>query len=310
MKVSIIIPTFNYAYCILTAIRSLLQQEYPENLVEIIVIDDGSTDDTKRVLERHIQSGTIQYFYQQNAGKAAATRMGILKATGGIICNLDADDTFLTGKLKTIVQLFEDYPNLSHFGSPALIQWPGKERPDETEPIPAKITGRLIPGFELLKYFINHKMLFGGGSTFCVRAGIIKGIEIPPSVDMYIDEWLVIQALLSGDSYLFAEPLSTWQVHGANYSVRMQSHQDLAAKHQRLEASSRAILSELESRAYPDWLVKSYKMKHEVRKMGWKEKAGCKSLKDRLHFAVFCLLQNSFPIRWWVSYRLINRILL
>ncbi|MFW1485149.1 glycosyltransferase family 2 protein, partial [Vibrio parahaemolyticus] len=64
MQVSVIIPTFNYKHTIIAAIKSVILQTYPKKLTEIIVVDDGSTDDTRDVLEELIISKTIKYFYQ------------------------------------------------------------------------------------------------------------------------------------------------------------------------------------------------------------------------------------------------------
>src|SRR5437764_1056295 len=99
--ISVIIPTYNYARYIGEAIYSVLQQDYPKDKKEIIVFDDGSTDNTKDILNEFIENKTIRYFYQDNNGKASATYKAIQKASGKYIFNLDADDYFLPGKIKS-----------------------------------------------------------------------------------------------------------------------------------------------------------------------------------------------------------------
>ena len=86
--VSVIIPTYNRAAYIVEALESVFAQTYGD--CEIIVVDDGSTDDTKAVLQSHM--ARIRYIYQENAGVSVARNTGISAATGEWIAFLDSDD--------------------------------------------------------------------------------------------------------------------------------------------------------------------------------------------------------------------------
>ena len=88
--VSIIIPAYNAAAYIREALDSALAQTYRNK--EIIVIDDGSTDKTSRLLERYIKTESIIYIHQGNHGLAGARNTGIKTARGKYISLLDADD--------------------------------------------------------------------------------------------------------------------------------------------------------------------------------------------------------------------------
>ena len=90
MKVSVIIPTFNCAQLIAEAIDSVLAQTCAD--VEIIIVDDGSTDNTKEVISPYLKDKRIQYTFQQNKGLAAARNTGIHLATGEFLKFLDSDD--------------------------------------------------------------------------------------------------------------------------------------------------------------------------------------------------------------------------
>ena len=96
--VSVIIPTFNRQNLILRAVDSINSQSYKN--IEIIVIDDGSTDDTQKVLSEYIKSGIVKYIYQKNAKQAAARNNGILHCKGDYIAFLDSDDIWLPKKLE------------------------------------------------------------------------------------------------------------------------------------------------------------------------------------------------------------------
>jgi len=93
--VSVIIPAYNGAAFLPEAIDSVLAQDYEP--LEILVVDDGSTDDTHDVLRPY--APRIRYFYQENRGPSAARNLGIERARGDLIAFLDADDRWLPGKL-------------------------------------------------------------------------------------------------------------------------------------------------------------------------------------------------------------------
>jgi glycosyltransferase involved in cell wall biosynthesis len=99
-KVSVIIPTYNRAKLITKTIDSVLAQTYTD--YEIIVIDDGSTDDTLQVLQSY--KDKIRYIYQENAGVSAARNCGIEAAQGKWVAFLDSDDQWLPNKLSAQIE--------------------------------------------------------------------------------------------------------------------------------------------------------------------------------------------------------------
>jgi len=94
---SIILPTFNRASFLPIAIRSVLEQTYID--WELIIIDDGSTDETN-IIVSHFNDNRIRYFWQENQERSIARNNGISKATGEYICFLDSDDFFLPNHLQ------------------------------------------------------------------------------------------------------------------------------------------------------------------------------------------------------------------
>lgn len=91
MNISIIIPTFQCEKFIARAVRSALSQNYPKDLYEIIVVDDGSTDNTSIILEA-FESDIRVIKHKKNMGLSAARNSGLKKARGRYAINLDADD--------------------------------------------------------------------------------------------------------------------------------------------------------------------------------------------------------------------------
>lgn len=107
VKVSVIIPTFNRAAFLKQAINSVLKQTYTH--YEIIVVDDGSTDDTQQAALSY--GAKVRYIYQENAGPSAARNTGIKAAKGKYVAFLDSDDCFLPHKLEDQMNFLSKYPS-------------------------------------------------------------------------------------------------------------------------------------------------------------------------------------------------------
>lgn len=104
--VSVIIPTYNRAEMLSGAVESVLGQDYPH--FELIVVDDGSTDETPRLLDRY--KGRITVVRRENAGVSAARNSGIGAAKGELIAFLDSDDYWMAEKLSAQAAWFEKNP--------------------------------------------------------------------------------------------------------------------------------------------------------------------------------------------------------
>jgi len=118
--VSIVIPAWNAERYIREAVDSALAQTY--SAIEVIVVDDGSTDGTRALLESYAAAKRIVYIYQENKGLAGARNAGIRAAKGEYIALLDSDDVFSPGKVEKQVAVFEAhaeygvcYSDIVHF---------------------------------------------------------------------------------------------------------------------------------------------------------------------------------------------------
>jgi len=104
--VSVIITTYNRAPVLEEAIQSVLAQDFRD--FELIVVDDGSTDGTRSILEKY--SGSLTTLYQENRGVSAARNSGIKRSSGAYISFLDSDDLWLPEKLSTQIAFFNSHP--------------------------------------------------------------------------------------------------------------------------------------------------------------------------------------------------------
>lgn len=132
MRVSVVIPTYNYARFVTEAIESVLSQTRPPH--EVIVVDDGSTDDTRDRVAAY--GDRVRYIFQENRGLSAARNAGLAAATGDALALLDSDDAFHPRKLEFQVAYLKANPAVGLVGtrtfSDPSLQWPKVETPSAT----------------------------------------------------------------------------------------------------------------------------------------------------------------------------------
>lgn len=109
-KVSIIIATYNYARYLPMAIDSVLKQTFQD--FQLIIVNDGSTDDTDGMIRPYLENPKVRYVVQKNQGQAVAFNNGIAQSTGELIAFLDADDIWMPNKLEKQITCLEKNPNI------------------------------------------------------------------------------------------------------------------------------------------------------------------------------------------------------
>ncbi|MEO1180761.1 MAG: glycosyltransferase, partial [Cyanobacteria bacterium J06636_28] len=138
--VSVIISNYNYGRFITEAIESVLNQTYSN--VELIVVDDGSTDNSRDIIQSY--SHRLISVFQENSGQGAAFNVGLTQASGDIICFLDADDYYRPDKLEKVVAAFETHPEwvqISH----------GRTSIDKTNDVAACLSQSSVKGGSLTR---------------------------------------------------------------------------------------------------------------------------------------------------------------
>ena len=138
--VSVVIPTYNYGHFVTGAVESALAQTYADR--EVIVVDDGSEDDTRDRLA--IYDGRIRYIRQENRGLSSARNTGIRAARGALVAFLDSDDLWHPEKLAVQARYLGEHPEVALLASDHLdmhtsemgeLDWP---RIDGSRPIGAR----------------------------------------------------------------------------------------------------------------------------------------------------------------------------
>ena len=108
-KISIIMPSYNYAWCIKQAIDSVLRQDYKN--WELIIVDDGSDDKTKELV-LSFSDERIRYFFQENRGVSSARNKGVIESRGDWIAFLDSDDCWKEKKLEKQLKFMENISSI------------------------------------------------------------------------------------------------------------------------------------------------------------------------------------------------------
>lgn len=123
--VSVITPTYNRESFLPIAVKSVLSQSFLN--WELLIIDDGSTDNTRKIVRDYELDSRIRYFYQENSGQAAARNVGLGHANGEYICFLDSDNAWVRDKLKIQIALFAEIANIDVvYGDIEIIDRDGK----------------------------------------------------------------------------------------------------------------------------------------------------------------------------------------
>lgn len=116
--ISVIIPAYNQGHYLGEAIQSVIDQTYPD--FELVVIDDGSTDNTAQVA-CSFSDARVRYIHQENRGLSAARNTGILRSSGEYLTFLDSDDQFVADKLETLLNAMQRDPGLGFVAGQAVL---------------------------------------------------------------------------------------------------------------------------------------------------------------------------------------------
>ena len=239
LSISVLIDTYNHERFIEKAINSVLEQDFPVAQREIIVVDDGSTDRTPKIVRRF--EARLRYIRKENGGQASAFNVGIPECRGQIIAFLDGDDYWLPGKLSRVADVLEKNSAVGLVGHAIKESLPeGQERISA----PAKDEKLRINSVESARFFRLRKS-FLGTSRMTMRAEIARRIlPVPEALVFEADEYLFTLAAAMSEAVILREPLTCYVIHGSNLYVSAGSGKAGLRRKQRVMAALASSIRE------------------------------------------------------------------
>jgi len=210
--VSVIIANYNYGCFLSQAIESVLAQTYQN--FELIVVDDGSIDNSREVIESY--KDCLTAIFQENAGQGEAINAGIAQSNGEIICFLDADDYFYKDKLAKVVAAFLNHPEwvqISHC-------WTSVNR----EGLPIGHGSKILSQGDVRPLLLQWgRYAMGITSGLAYRRAVLQQVlPIPTRKSAAADTYLTAAIPFCGEVGCINEPLMFYRMHGGN----KQAHND------------------------------------------------------------------------------------
>jgi glycosyltransferase involved in cell wall biosynthesis len=206
--VTVVIPNYNYARFLPAAIDSVLAQTFTD--LEVLVVDDGSTDDSLEVLRSY--GDRIRWIVQKNAGQSAARNRGLAESRGRFIALLDADDVWLPTKLERQMALFENRPDV---GIVYCGFWAADASLQPFEPVLPMYRGEVLEQFAMEAGAVVR----GGESTAVIRKECFDeagGFDPELSIGAGWDLYRRVCGRYQIDAV--TEPLALYRIHGTNAS--------------------------------------------------------------------------------------------
>src|SRR6478672_6198857 len=207
--VSVVVATRNYGRYLAGAVRSVLDQTFAD--LEVIVIDDGSTDDTPDVIRPFLADPRVRHHRTDGLGQSRAKNLGILQARGPFVAFLDGDDEWLPTKLERQLPLFADPAVGVVYARRTLMDADGRDQP--TPP------ATLARGHIYDTLLVQNPVCF---SSVVVRKAVFEAVGLfDPALPLAIDYdlWLRVARHVAFD--YVDEPLVRYRTGHANLSGRI-----------------------------------------------------------------------------------------
>ena len=206
VKASVIVAVYNGAKTLTQTIESILSQTYDN--FELLLIDDGSTDESRNLIEKYLEDERVKYFKKQNGGVASARNFGIARATGEVIGFCDQEDQWLPQKLEKQIPLFSD-PDVG-----LVYSWVDIDRHGKRECSTPEFEG------ECFEALLNRN--FVSCCTAMVRRTVlnqVNGLDESRELHGVDDRHLWLKVARISKLAVAKTPLAIYFIHGENYSL-------------------------------------------------------------------------------------------
>jgi GT2 family glycosyltransferase len=207
--VTCLISTYNYGRFLGKAIESVLCQRYPADRLEVIVVDDGSTDDTRAVVEPYLSR--VRYVHKPNGGLLSTIDRGLREASGELISFLSADDEWAPDKTSRQAALMGERPGLGLVYSDLEVV---NDAGETLHPSLWRQYGLIAERGRPLGTLLRRNIVSGG--TIMFRSSLRSAIHPFPAEAAWEDWWMAFRISQLAELDFIAEPLYRYRLHGDN----------------------------------------------------------------------------------------------
>jgi glycosyltransferase involved in cell wall biosynthesis len=243
-SVSVLIDAFNHERFIDEAVVSVLEQDFAASEMEILVVDDGSTDRTPEILRKF--APRVRVLTKTNGGQASAFNAGIKELRGDIVAFLDGDDWWARTKLSRVMEAMAAEPEVGIIGHGITVALRDGREQQETLRDGFRFQANSVEGARLFRV----RRSFMGTSRMTIRASLLAEIgRVPEAIAVEADEYLFTLAALLTPVRILPEPLTFYRLHDANLYQMTEMDRGRAKRKQAVIAALADSLSaELERR--------------------------------------------------------------
>lgn len=236
---SIVIPTYNRSQFIVETINTALLQSYSE--FEILIVDDGSTDDTSQVIQNYFGTETrVKYFYKQNEERAAARNFGIKQAKGDFVIFFDSDDWMMPHYLETLSKVITEHPNVFLLAGKYNYDNNGQKEDHPTLQL-------LKEGWYDRQFILEGNML---ACNYCIRIKEHQFSYFPESRELAsMEDWLFLLINLEKEKVFIVDDIVL--------TMRQHENRSMSNNLKVIEAREKAT----------DWALRNLSLSHSEKKI-------------------------------------------
>ena len=242
--VTVLIDTYNHERFIEQAIVSVLEQDFPPSEMEILVVDDGSTDGTPEIVRKF--SARLRLLRKENGGQASAFNAGIPEARAPIVAFLDGDDWWARNKLTLVTEALNADPSVGIVGNGIIMVQLDGSTESEVLRDNFRFQANSIAGARLFRL----RKSFLGTSRMTIRRDLLARIgPVPEILGVQADEYLFTLAAVLMNAQVLPDAVTYYRFHDAN-GFQMSTRDPLRLRKKQIVLDSLAKLLTAEMNRY------------------------------------------------------------
>jgi Glycosyl transferase family 2 len=251
-RVSVLVDTYNHERFIEEALASAVEQDFPAAEMEILVVDDGSTDRTPEMVRKF--EPRVRLLRKANGGQASAFNAGIPEARGEIVAFLDGDDWWARNKLTRVMEAMAADAAVGIIGHGIWIVNRDGTRQSETLREGFRFQANTVEGARQLRV----RGAFLGTSRMTVRREVLRRIgAAPEALRVEADEYIFTLAAALALAEILPEALTYYRLHEGNaFQLARNDATKARQKQQAVEALAKALGRELRARGIDEGAVR------------------------------------------------------